>query len=32
MQMNDKKQWKYVVNAPERDPRIRQIVRVDICV
>ncbi|KAI1293769.1 hypothetical protein HDE_06644 [Halotydeus destructor] len=29
--LNDKSQWKYIVNVPERDPRLRQTVKVDIC-
>lgn len=29
--LNDKGEWKYVVNAPERDPLVRQVIRVDIC-
>ncbi|XP_022663979.1 uncharacterized protein LOC111263248 isoform X2 [Varroa jacobsoni] len=29
--LSDKNQWKYIVNVQERDPRIRQIVRAEIC-
>ena len=30
-QLNDKRQWKYIVNAPERDPQIRQVIKVEVC-
>ncbi|XP_018497372.1 uncharacterized protein LOC108865139 [Galendromus occidentalis] len=29
--LNDKNQWKYIVNAQDRDPRIKQIVRAELC-
>ena len=29
--LNDKAQWKYIVNLGDRDPRLRQIIKVDVC-
>ena len=29
--LNDKNQWKFIVNAQDRDPRIKQIVRAELC-
>ncbi|XP_064458499.1 uncharacterized protein LOC135368883 [Ornithodoros turicata] len=29
--LNDRSLWKFVVNVPERDVRVRQVIRVDIC-
>ncbi|XP_076349562.1 uncharacterized protein LOC143246551 [Tachypleus tridentatus] len=29
--LSDKSEWKYIVNVAERDPRLRQVIRVDIC-
>lgn len=29
--LSDRSQWKFVVNLGDRDPRIRQVIRVDIC-
>lgn len=29
--LSDKNQWKYIVNVQERDPRVKQIVRAEIC-
>lgn len=29
--LNDKRQWKYVVNLSERDPRLKQAIKVEVC-
>ena len=29
--LNDKSQWKYIVNLGDRDPRLRQVIKVDVC-
>ena len=29
--LNDKAEWKYIVNLGDRDPRLRQVIKVDVC-
>ncbi|XP_017485788.1 PREDICTED: zinc finger SWIM domain-containing protein 8-like, partial [Rhagoletis zephyria] len=29
--LNDKRQWKFVVNLSERDPRLKQAIKVEVC-
>lgn len=29
--LNDRSEWKYIVNLGDRDPRLRQIIKVDVC-
>ena len=29
--LNDRAEWKYIVNLGDRDPRLRQIIKVDVC-
>ena len=29
--LNDKSQWKYVINLSERDPRLKQAIKVEVC-
>ena len=29
--LNDKSQWKYVINLSDRDPRLKQAIRVEVC-
>lgn len=29
--LNDRRQWKYVVNLAERDPRLKQAIKVEVC-
>ena len=29
--LNDKAEWKFIVNLGERDPRLKQIIKVDVC-
>lgn len=29
--LNDRAEWKYIVNLGERDPRLKQIIKVDVC-
>lgn len=30
--LNDKSQWKYIVNLSDRDPRLKQAIKVEVCV
>ncbi|XP_076368729.1 uncharacterized protein LOC143256033 isoform X2 [Tachypleus tridentatus] len=29
--LTDRSQWKFVINVPDRDPRFKQVIRVDVC-
>lgn len=29
--LNDRAEWKYIVNLGDRDPRLRQVIKVDVC-
>ncbi|XP_076358866.1 uncharacterized protein LOC143251452 isoform X1 [Tachypleus tridentatus] len=29
--LTDQSQWKFVVNIPDKDPRFKQVIRVDVC-
>lgn len=29
--LNDKAEWKFIVNLAERDPRLKQVIKVDVC-
>lgn len=29
--LNDKSQWKYVINLADRDPRLKQAIKVEVC-
>ncbi|XP_076369212.1 uncharacterized protein LOC143256211 isoform X2 [Tachypleus tridentatus] len=29
--LTDRSEWKFVVNVPDRDPRFKQVIRVDVC-
>lgn len=29
--LNDRAEWKYIVNIGERDPRVKQVIKVDVC-
>lgn len=29
--LNDKSQWKFIINVADRDPKFKQIIRVDVC-
>src|SRR5699024_3903978 len=29
--LNDKRQWKFIVNLSERDPRLKQAIKVEVC-
>lgn len=29
--LSDKAEWKFIVNLGERDPRLKQIIKVDVC-
>ena len=29
--LNDKSEWKYIINLADRDPHIKQVIKVDIC-